>query len=289
MIYLINMITMNGRPDPGVSSVSAYKSGPRQGSTSTPSFAELRNPTLTNSKINYDTNATANVPLLIRPWLDAYEKHFAEGSILFVNIDEKSHRLATVADLPTMNYIMENAHRTIAAPTQSMYTNCKSLQNFQKNGWNYYGLFKNDMMAESNLQKLLNVSVFGRTLIANIFGKLQRGDHVGLALVEMDTGAEYGGFMEPSGAILPSNIINKPGAGKPGIFQFVPTVNKRIVGRKYDAANPAAGDAIDYLVHYPIGVITSAVGRIPNKGQVKRALRSQTHYMSLPRVEILLI
>ena len=126
------MISMQGRPDPGVSSVSAYKSGPRQGSTSMPSLSELRNPTLVNSKISMDTNVTSSVPLLIRPWLDGYEKQFAQGSILFVNIDEKAHRLSTVADLPTMNYIIENAKRILNAPTQSMYTNCLTKETLLK-------------------------------------------------------------------------------------------------------------------------------------------------------------
>ena len=38
------MIAFNGRPDPGSSSENprAYKSGPSQGSTQAPSYAELR-------------------------------------------------------------------------------------------------------------------------------------------------------------------------------------------------------------------------------------------------------
>ena len=160
------MISMQGRPDPGVSSVSAYKSGPRQGSTSAPSLSELRNPTLVNSKISIDTNVTSSVPLLIRPWLDGYEKQFAQGSILFVNIDDKAHRLSTVADLPTMNYIIENAKRILNAPTQSMYTNCLSKELLLKRGWNLFGILRNDMMEDSQLQKLLNVDVFGRAMIA---------------------------------------------------------------------------------------------------------------------------
>lgn len=272
------MISMQGRPDSGVSSVSAYKSGPRQGSTSAPSLSELRNPTLVNSKISIDTNVTSSVPLLIRPWLDGYEKQFAQGSILFVNIDDKAHRLSTVADLPTMNYIIENAKRRLNPPTQSMYTNCSTKELLLKRGWNLFGILRNDMMEDSRLQKLLNVDVFGRAMLANIYGPLHRGDHVGLALKEVDC-TKNGGFIQPGGNMIPSAVINQPKK----VLQFVPTVNKRLSGE------PDVSKQKEYLVHYPLGVVTHAVGRVPNAGQIKRALRSQPHYLLLPRIEILMI
>jgi len=275
---------MNGRPDNGVSSARAYKSGPRQGSSSAPSIAELRNPTLVNSQISQQTNVTTSLPLIIRPWLDSYEAQFAQGSILFVNKEQKAHRLATVADLPTLNYIMENANRqaNLNKPTQSMYTDTLSVQTFQKKGWNLFGVMRNDMDADSQLQKLLNVDVFGRSMIANIFGPLKRGDHVGLALKQIRTDLEYNGFVQPSGNILPSVIIDH--ASNPnGILQLVPTIN----GKLADVSDP--DDALDYEVHYPLGVVTHAVGRVPNLGHRKYALRSQAKYLKLPRVEILMI
>lgn len=277
------MISLNGRPDPGVSSVSAYKSGPRQGNTSAPSLSMLRNPTLTNSKISLDTNVTSSVPIMIRPWLDGYEKQFAQGSILFVNIDEKAHRLSTVADIPTINYVLENAQRKpiggVNQAQQAMFVNSRVPETFVKDGWNFFGIMRNDMAADSQLQKLLNVDVFGRAMIGNIFGPLNRGDHVGLALKYMDC-SQNGGFAQPEGNLLPSVLIK--GEGKK-ILQIVPTVNKKLVDE------PDKSKKGDYEVHYPLGVVTHAVGRVPNAGQRKRALRSQNHFMLLPRIEILMI
>ena len=284
------MISMNGRPDPGVSSVSANKSGPRQGSSSIPSMAELRNPTLVNSQISQQTNVTTSLPLMIRPWLDNYEANFNQGSLIFVNIDSRAHRLSTVADLPTMNFIMENANRKkgLNEPTQPMYSNTKDVDTFQKFGWNLFGVMRNDMAADSQLQKLLNIDVFGRSMVANIWGPLKRGDHVGLALKSIDCGS-YGGFVQPTGNMLPSVVIKDDGKD---ILQLVPTINGRLVDVTTTSADNEAKKAaapIDYKVHYPLGVVTHAVGRVPNTGQRKMALRSQTHYTLLPRIEILMI
>lgn len=293
MIYLINMISMNGRPDSGVSSVSAYKKGPRQGSSSVPSMAELRNPTLVNSQISQQTNVTTSLPLMIRPWLDHYEAQFAQGSIIFVNIDSRAHRLSTVADLPTMNYIMENAHRTSNPPTQDMYKNTLELQVLQSKGWNLFGIMRNDMAADSQLQKLLNIDVFGRAMIGNIFGPLHRGDLVGLAVKRINC-KTYGGFMQPNGHLMPSVVIGNEGNGKgnTGILQFVPTINGKLVDVSFKE-NATEEDKkaarLNYEAHYPLGIVTHAVGRVPNVGQRKLALRSQNHFTLLPRIEILMI
>ena len=281
---------MNGRPDSGATSATAYKSGPRQGSRSAPSYAELRNPTLSATKISLDTNATTSLPLLIRPWLDGYEKQYSQGSLLFVNQDQQSHRMSTVTDLPTMNFMLEACQREfgkdlVDAP---MYKSCKTSQGLQgPNGWNFFGILRNDMMADSTLQKLLNVDVFGRAMIANIFGKVCRGDHVGLALIRVNTASVYNGFMQPAGNLQPKQIIKSMGQGgdgllEKGVLQFVPTVNGEI--------NCIAGcDKKDIDLHIPLGVVTHAVGRQPNQGQRVSSLRSQTHYLLLPRIEILMI
>ena len=100
-----------------------------------------------------------------------HEKYFNQGSILFTNIDSK-HRLSTVADLPTMNFILEACNRQFNNDLVSnpMYQQCIKSDTRKLNGWNYYGVLRNDMMADSQLQKLLNVDVFGRSMIGNILG-----------------------------------------------------------------------------------------------------------------------
>jgi len=279
---------MNGRPDVGVTSARAYKSGPGQGSRSAPSFAEMRKPTLTATKISLDTNVTTSMPLMIRPWLDGYEKQFAQGSLLFVNAEMKAHRMSTVADLPTMNFMLEACQRQFNEKLveSEMYKSCKTSNSIQKmNGWNFFGILRNDMMADSQLQKLLNVDVFGRAMIANIFGQVSRGSHVGLALVRVNTGRIYQGFMQPAGNVLPKEVIKPMGEGgtgelAKGVLQFVPTVNGKICC----LVNPN-----EIELHVPIGVVTHAVGRQPNQGQRLNALRSQTHYLLLPRIEVLMI
>lgn len=290
MVHHIKMISMNGRPDSGAASATAYKSGPRQGSRSAPSYAELRNPTLSATKISLDTNATTSLPLLIRPWLDGYEKQFAQGSLLFVNQDQQSHRMSTVADLPTMNFMLEACQRQFNSDLVSapMYKSCKTSSGFQgANGWNFFGILRNDMMADSTLQKLLNVDVFGRAMIANIFGEITRGSHVGLALIRVNTASVYNGFMQPAGNLQPKAIIKSMGQDgdgllEKGVLQLVPTVNGKI--------NCISGvDENDIELHIPLGVVTHAVGRQPNQGQRVSSLRSQTHYLLLPRIEILMI
>ena len=286
------MISMSQRPDPGVSSVSAYKSGPRQGMTGAPSMSQLRNPTLVNSKISLDTNVTTSLPLMIRPWLDGWEKEFGQGSVLFVCASTNgANRLNTVADLPLMNFILERAHRDIDKPKQRNMLIKELGELNDVDGWNCFGVLRNDMMADSSLQKLLNVDVFGRAMVANVWGDLVRGDHVGLGVVKMRTDLEYKGFVQPSGTFLPSVVINH---NDKGLLQIVPVVNNKIVTvqrvnilPQKDEANAEFDNPL--LQYIPLGVVSHAVARTPSDATRKMALRSQGHYMRLPRVEILMI
>lgn len=273
------MIPFAGRPDNGATSATPYKSGPSAGSSGAPSLAELRNPTLVNSQISQQTNVTTSLPLMIRPWQDGYEKQFNQGSILFVHKEEGAQRMSTVADLPLMNYIMEKAHST-TPPQQPMYANTKKVDTLQgRGGWNLFGILRNDMLADSSLQKLLNIDVFGRAMIANIFGQLKRGDLVGLALMEIDCGKKNFGFVEPNGQKNPANLI-----GTSKVLQFVPTVNHKTIANFL-----TQGEEEKFEAHYPLGIVSHAVGRVPLTGQIITALRNQSMYTLLPRIEILMI
>ena len=287
------MITFSGRPDTGATSATAYKRGPSADHNAPPALGAGIRPTLTSSSISLDTNVTTSVPLMVRPWLDGYERSFTQGSILFANIDSKAHRLSTVADLPTMNFILEAANRAYGTELvkAEMYQACKTSKRFRKhNGWNYFGVLRNDMMADSHLQKLLNIDVFGRSMIGNIFGKLQRGDHVGLCLRRIRTDLLFGGFMQPAGNLMPREVIKPQGPGAPensllrkGILQLLPTINGHC------CMEMTGVECGEIEVHYPLGVVTHAVGRVPNMGQRQQSLRSQTHFTLLPRIEILMI
>ena len=120
------MISLTGRPDTGASSATAYKSGPRQDYNGLPTAATLRNPTLSISKISMDTNVTTSLPIMVRPWADGYEKQFAQGSILFVLCDDKQNRLETVADVPTLNFMLEEAHNNQKNYTSGMFNELKT-------------------------------------------------------------------------------------------------------------------------------------------------------------------
>ena len=279
----------NRLPDSGVDGVRAYKSGPSAGARGPPSVSELLRPNLVTTKISLDTNVTTSVPIMIRPWLDKYEKQFVQGSILFSHCDTQAHRLATVADLPTMNYLLENNfHQSFSnagVDKSSIY-----VENYDEfvsvNGWNMFGILRNDMMAESNLQKLLNCDVFGRAMVGNIFGRLKRGDHVGLAIIKLELdkmGELHSNFVLPSGQLLPGSVVRRTNE----ILQIVPTVNRKIT---IDVlSDKAPNKNYEQVGEIPLGVVSHAVAKMPSDGLRRRALRSQQHHILLPLVEILMI
>jgi hypothetical protein len=283
------MFSLKGRPNSGLSNAATTGSlqdpgGPRAGSTAPPSFAELRNPTLVNSKISYDTNTTASLPLLVRPWSQGYEQGFRQGSLLFVADADCNPQMCTAADLPTLNFLLENAR--LLSPTGTTPGDGRRLQekilpkdlNELLAKWKFFGIMRNDMMANSMLQKLYNCDVYGRAMIANIFGsKLKRGDHVGLAVVEVaNIRGTYQMYVQPDGALLPGALV-KDGLKLP---QIVGTVNGEV----------RIGMSDGTIVHrIPLGVISHAVAKVPSNSLIMRALRETDQYMLLPRIEILMI
>jgi hypothetical protein len=277
------MFSLSGRPDSGLSNAATTGSlqdpgGPRAGSTAPPSFAELRNPTLSNSKITYDSNTTASLPLLVRPWSQGYEKGFRQGSLIFVADADCNPQMCTAADLPTLNFLLENAR--LDAADQSRRLQSKILPTDLDDllaKWKFFGVMRNDMMANSMLQKLYNCDVYGRAMVANIFGsKLKRGDLVGLAVVEVpDIRTQYQMYVQPDGGLLPEALIQNG----TNLLQVVGTVN--------GAVNTMSGVAIKHRI--PLGVISHAVAKVPSNSFILRALRETDQYMLLPRIEILMI
>jgi len=274
------MISLSGRPDSGLSNAATTGSlrdpgGPRAGSTAPPSFAELRNPTLTNSKISYDTNTTASLPLLIRPWSQGYEKGFRQGSLIFVADADCNAQMCTGADLPTLNFLLENAQ-----VNDSRKLDAKLLPDSLDDlltKWKFFGVMRNDMMANSMLQKLYNCDVYGRSMVANIFGsKLKRGDHVGLAVVKGDIRQRYSMYIQPDGSLLPGQLVQDSNK----VMQIVGTVNGKVT---------TLSRSFEVVHHIPLGVISHAVAKVPSESFIQRALRETDQYMLLPRIEILMI
>ena len=277
------MISLSGRPDSGLSNAATTGSlrdpgGPRAGSTAPPSFAELRNPTLSNSKITYDSNTTASLPLLVRPWSQGYEKGFRQGSLIFVADADCNPQMCTAADLPTLNFLLENAR--LDPSDQSRRLQAKILPidlDDLLEKWKFFGVMRNDMMANSMLQKLYNCDVYGRAMVANIFGsKLKRGDLVGLAIVEVpDIRTQYQMYVQPDGGLLPEALVQK----STELLQVVGTVNGEV--------RAMSGVSIKHKI--PLGVISHAVAKVPSNSFILRALRETDQYMLLPRIEILMI
>ena len=277
------MISLSGRPDSGLSNAATTGSlrgtgGPRAGSTAPPSFAELRNPTLSNSKITYDSNTTTSLPLLVRPWSQGYEKGFRQGSLIFVADADCNPQMCTAADLPTLNFLLENAR--LDAADSGRRLQAKILPNdlddlLEK--WKFFGVMRNDMMANSMLQKLYNCDVYGRAMVANIFGsKLKRGDLVGLAIVEVpDIRTQYQMYVQPDGGLLPSALVQR----STELLQVVGTVNGEV----------RAMNGVSIKHKIPLGVISHAVAKVPSNSFILRALRESDQYMLLPRIEILMI
>ena len=295
------MFKFNSRPDPGVSNLTAYKRGP--GPDRGGINAALSNPTLSTSQISLQSNVTTSLPILIKPWSQGWEKNFNQGSIIMIHRSNDDLRMSTAMDLPCFNFIMQSAQRRVGDTSRidnnPLYPKMSHIEadggltnaNFP---FGFFGVVRNDMLADSSLQKLFNCDVFGRTMIANIFkgGKgLKRGDIVSLALVEMDCSKEYSYFIQPEGTRMP-NLVTDPLA-----VQVVGMANGLLCGHSEipTPENPFGknnvGDKYNVkkiLRVIPLGVVSHAVARIPSEGQIKEALRHQDKFTLLPRVEVLL-
>jgi hypothetical protein len=103
-------------------------------------------------------------------------------------------------------------------------------------------------------QMLINVDVFGRSKIANIFGTVKKGDHVGLVL--------YSG----------------------GHFQFRPTVNSKVPAKLAAEFH----DEKEPIMHIPIGIV-SFTSRPVSERKIVRALLDRDGMTKLPQIEILIL
>lgn len=295
------MFNFNSRPDPGVNTLSAYKRGP--GPDRPGIDAALSNPTLSTSQISLQSNVTTSLPLLIKPWSQGWEKNFNPGSIIFVHQSNSDLRMSTAMDVPCFNFLMQSAQKRVgdlsSIQNNPLYPQMSSIEavggltsdNFP---FGFFGVVRNDLLADSSLQKLYNLDVFGRTMVANIFkgGKgLKRGDIVGLAIVKMDCAKEYQYFVQPEGTRMPS-LVTEPEA-----IQVIGMCNGLLCGHSSPPSvqNPKGKNNVgpnnnvkEILRIIPLGMVSHAVARIPSEGQIKEALRNQDKFTLLPRVEVLL-
>lgn len=304
------MIPFQGRPDVGASNLTPYKRGPGPDRGSINSA--LANPTLSTSQISLQSNVTTSLPIIIRPWSQGWEKQFNEGSIIFVYKGQADTRMTTGLDIPTINFILQQGCRVVGKESLCLANNDMYPDPFENDDkttrskfdnnhfkFGFFGVLRNDMMADSTLQKLFNCDVFGRTMVGNIFSekKLKRGDHVGLAVVLMDVHSEYGFFEQPDGTRMPNLVTSNL------TYQIIGTRNGLLCGHSNepsDNLDPTQqkmhGENLvgenhtvkEILRTIPLGVVSHAVARVPSMGAIKGALRSQDKFTLLPRVEVLL-
>jgi hypothetical protein len=233
---------------------------------------------------------------MIRPWLEHYEKDYAPGCLIFAKQDVSGRSpLITVADVPTMNYLMQ-VGRSVN----------QNADKYKYDSFEFLGIFRNDAGKQIDhlgfprynnpKQRLIQCDVYGRARVANFWGKkLHTGQSVGFALVvEKVTFAQ-----QPNRAKTPILGQNKYA------LQLVPTLD----GKRVQAQGPSTdlekvtptpnlynGDgtcksenAGKMVKHWHIGVVSQAAFEPPTQSNIDLALNNSQQRTHLPQIEILMI
>jgi len=251
------------------------------------------------STVTYlQTNPTGSIPIMIRPWLEHYEKDYAPGSIIFCKQEKQGRSpLITCADVPTLNYLF---HRGRAgAGGAGMIGEERDL--IMPSDFEFFGVFRNDAGKQVDhlgfprytnpKQRLIQCDVYGRAKVANFFGnKLRTGQRVGLALVAKTVSS----VKQPN-----RHSRNLPGPRR--VWQLVPMVNERVPGSDNviaplafvggnDAATLAsAANEGCYVKRWHLGVVSQAAYEPPTGGKINLALHDSQQRTDLPQIEILMI
>lgn len=243
-----------------------------------PNYKSQGVPPLSGANIQYSdgvvdiaSNTTASVPLMQRPYQSGYHKHYVAGSPLFVHRSETSH-LSTIADIPTLNYFLRLfKHTNGVNKFKKLYENLGSTPTI-KAEWGFQGVLRN--ASGLNLQRLLNIDVFGRSKVANLFGKVKTGDVVGFELEPVDLQKLL--HMEPNGAPSSTRFYNTNGDGKTDHWQ--------LKGKKLEEADPDS--PFKFLT---LGIVCNAMGAARDSpSQRERAHFCSHDLASLPQIEVLL-
>lgn len=225
-----------------------------------------------SSQVHQMTNNTTSVLLFSKAWKDKRDNQVQPGHMLFAQGGPT--RMCAVLNLPQMNEALArseggaNTDPTWLASPGNCFDGVK-LTYENNNTYHYFGVLRNEAVP-SKLQKLFNVDVFGRSKIANVFGRtLRRGDRLGLVLVKMDRRLKANGGRE-------TNFAKK--------WQWVPTVNWMVVPHIDVSARDAGRNR-----SISIGVVTHAVSEKPSDAHMRRGLQSSDAMTSLPQIEILVV
>ena len=230
--------------------------------------------------VDLQSNTTASLPLMCRPYAHRYEKHYTPYTPLFVCASEIA-RLHTIADIPTMNYFLrmrhydkDNACTRNMEPQKTGNTRNKAAdEGVIATAWHFQGVLRGEIGA-GTLQKLLNVDVFGRSRVSNIFGKVHIGDVVGIDLVQKKLNEVI--HLEPNGASAGDARLTggafEDSSGDKYVMQWEGTIN---------------GTSDSFI---PIGVVSNAVGVERDRQNERERAHLCSHDLTkLPTIEILMM
>lgn len=261
------MITLGKRPREGFSSsipgALGSTPGHRSGPQSVPYGSNIPVQNI-SSQIHTPTNTTASVPLLIKPWRDRAHVEYFPGDIIFTKKDQRG-RLQVVSDLAQMNIDLKE---------EKILPNLKKLH--ELDNYNFFGVYRNETNVQGSSsmvagrlhpkkqQMLINIDVYGRSRIANIFGSVKQGDHVGLSLI-----ADVTETVEGKAVVT---------------MQLVPTVNGK---GKFFEHKMERRETFE-IMSIPIGIV-SFTSRPVNDLQIQEALIDRDKMTKLPQIEILML
>jgi len=278
--------------------------------------------------VDIASNSTSSLPVQARPWSpQCAVGDFSPGSLLFVRKDLEHASYKSVADLATANWLLRDARSALAAkganPEGKMGAESHAGKNgwlADKGGWNFMGSLRNKYLAPGSLITLMNVDVFGRSKIGNLFSKkLQTGDRVGIALVPVNI-LMYRTIEGPgNGSANPvlyaqslvaddaatdvkrtrsaMELLVNPKSDQPGedyedtdtftVWQWLPTHNGKIC--KHVESLFQTGEIPDFIDHISLGCVSNALtcGKT-HEMHMRRALMSTDAYTTLPQIEILI-
>lgn len=281
------MITLGKRPRPPYSK-HYYPSGPgampsvsnRPSGPSAPPPVGSQISVQSRSTVTYlQTNPTASIPLMIRPWSEHYEKDYAPGCLIFAKQDKIGRSpLVTVADVPTLNYLFTRGRRAggeLIGHEKDQIT---------PDDYEFFGLFRNDAGKQVDFlgnprytntkQRLIQCDVYGRAKAANFWGnKLQTGQRLGIALVNKTLSK----IQEPNKypRTLPQPLVAP---------QLVATVNDCLPG----TTTPLV-DVETVLRHWDVGLVSQAAYEPPTKANIQLAHNNSQQRTNLPQIEVLMI
>jgi hypothetical protein len=188
--------------------------GPRRtGGTGPPSFQEFLNPNLSNTH-GRTSNPTVSYPFLTRPFRGSTARP-KEGEIVFT-VRQAAKKagagfLITVLPISFLNEILYDAAAMLSAESTIGMNTLTSELNALNKGYdrsgqrvglasklNFLGVLRNEAIAPSRHQQLINVDVRGRTRIRNYWGKDVATGHRLYIRMERTNTANYG-LYRPNG------------------------------------------------------------------------------------------